>query len=371
LRGVIKKISLLKGLFENQNFMLGIIKSLLTSIKKISKICSGSLCYKIALLIFERWCIVIGIIITIGLGVVLALVLVIWLIGERWKLLRRSTWNSIKAGGLFNFFTLKTLHMYIYLRWSKLYVKTVIHHILPKFAPLLTEKMKKRLVDTYHSKVLTQELAQAVITINRDIPLHDLEQIIPYSMARNLVLNGPLDIAVHECSCRHTRQGPCQPTQVCMIVGRPFVEFVLEHHPGGSRRLTQEEAMDILRAEHERGHIHTAWFKDVCLDRFFVICNCCKCCCGGIEAMVKYGLPTLAPSGYIVEVDEKRCETCGICEEVCPFGAIYVDEKTTFVDWHKCMGCGVCAGQCPNEAISLARDDRKGIPLDVRMLAED
>jgi ferredoxin len=32
------------------------------------------------------------------------------------------------------------------------------------------------------------------------------------------------------------------------------------------------------------------------------------------------------------------------------------------------MGCGVCAGQCPEGAIVLARDARKGAPLDVRAM---
>jgi ferredoxin len=38
------------------------------------------------------------------------------------------------------------------------------------------------------------------------------------------------------------------------------------------------------------------------------------------------------------------------------------------VDLKKCMGCGVCTGQCPAEAISLERDETKGVPLDVRSL---
>ena len=32
------------------------------------------------------------------------------------------------------------------------------------------------------------------------------------------------------------------------------------------------------------------------------------------------------------------------------------------------MGCGVCVSQCPNDALSLTRDERKGIPLDVKAL---
>jgi ferredoxin len=219
----------------------------------------------------------------------------------------------------------------------------------------------------YHGKVLTPDQAEAIITLDHDIPLRDLEQIIPYPMARDLVLKGPPEVAVFQCGCRQIRNNPCQPIQVCMVIGQPFVDFVLEHHPKSSRRLTQTEALELLRAEHERGHLHSAWFKDVLLDRFYAICNCCKCCCGGIEAMVKYGAPTMVSSGYVAKVDEKNCTVCGTCMDACPFGALSLNEVLA-VSWEKCMGCGVCVGQCPSEAISLIRDEKKGIPLDVRML---
>jgi heterodisulfide reductase subunit A-like polyferredoxin len=123
----------------------------------------------------------------------------------------------------------------------------------------------------------------------------------------------------------------------------------------------------LLRAEHERGHVHTAWFKDACLDRFYSICNCCKCCCGGIEAMVKYGSPVIASSGFVAQVDDSACQACGRCATACPFGALSVNGHAQ-VNWDKCMGCGVCEGQCSNAAISLVRDDRKGVPLDLRVL---
>jgi ferredoxin len=215
--------------------------------------------------------------------------------------------------------------------------------------------------------VLTHDQAKSIITLEHDIPLRDLEQVIPYSMARDLVLKGPPDVAVYECGCRHISAHPCQPTQVCMMIGQPFVDFVLEHNPQSSRRISQAEALALLRAEYERGHVHTAWFKDAVLNRFYSICNCCKCCCGGIKAMVKYGNPMVASSGYVAELDEAQCTSCGLCVEACPFGALSMDGSIT-VNWEKCMGCGVCVGQCPSQALSLVRDERKGIPLDVRML---
>lgn len=33
------------------------------------------------------------------------------------------------------------------------------------------------------------------------------------------------------------------------------------------------------------------------------------------------------------------------------------------------MGCGFCVDQCPQQAVALVRDERKGAPLDVRVLA--
>ncbi|MDZ7579704.1 MAG: 4Fe-4S binding protein [Deltaproteobacteria bacterium] len=291
--------------------------------------------------------------------------LILWLYGEHWRPLRLSTWRFMREAGIRRFLDFSALHAYVYGRWIKEYIYLLINHILPRLKP----RGKKWWSDRYHGKVVTQEQAEAIITIDQNIPLRDLEQIIPYPMARDLVLKGPPDVAVIQCGCRQARDNPCKPVQVCMVIGQPFVDFMLEHHPQTSRRLTQVEALELLKAEHKRGHLHSAWFKDAMLDRFYAICNCCKCCCGGIEAMVKYGAPMLAASGYVAQVDETLCEACATCVDTCPFDSIQVN-GLVIVNWETCMGCGVCVGQCPNEAMSLIRDERKGIPLDVRLLSD-
>ena len=305
------------------------------------------------------------IITVIVIGSLLLTALILWLYGEHWRPLRPSTWRFMREAGLRRFLDFRALHAYVYGRWIKEYINLLINHILPRLKP----RGKKWLSDRYHGKVVTQEQAEAIITIDQNIPLRDLEQIIPYPMARDLVLKGPSDVAVIQCGCRQARDNPCKPIQVCMVIGQPFVDFMLEHHPQTSRRLTQVEALELLKAEHKRGHLHSAWFKDAMLDRFYAICNCCKCCCGGIEAMVKYGAPMLAASGYVAKLDETLCEACATCVDTCPFDSIQVN-GLAIVNWETCMGCGVCVGQCPNEAMSLIRDERKGIPLDVRLLAD-
>ena len=86
--------------------------------------------------------------------------------------------------------------------------------------------------------------------------------------------------------------------------------------------------------------------------------------------MTQYGIPMVASSGYVAQVDETLCTGCSTCEEACPFEAIQMNE-TAIVNREVCMGCGVCVGQCPNEAMSLVRDERKGMPLDIRLLAQE
>lgn len=63
------------------------------------------------------------------------------------------------------------------------------------------------------------------------------------------------------------------------------------------------------------------------LNRFYAICNCCKC--GGIDAMVNYGIPMVTSSGYVAQPDTDLCVACGTCEDACPFRAVHVNGTST------------------------------------------
>ena len=60
-------------------------------------------------------------------------------------------------------------------------------------------------------------------------------------------------------------------------------------------------------------------------------------------------------SGKTAFIDKKFCTGCGVCEEVCRFGAI----KNFKVDPISCEGCGFCFHVCPEEAISM-KDNMAG-----------
>jgi Pyruvate/2-oxoacid:ferredoxin oxidoreductase delta subunit len=227
-----------------------------------------------------------------------------------------------------------------------------------------SQTQKITFADTYHGKVLPLEAARQLVMVNEAINLQNLEQIIPYQRARDIILRNPEHIVVMECPCRSARPDPCLPLDVCLIIGEPFASFVIEHHPRRARWITQKQAVDIITAENERGHVHHAFFKDAMFNRFYAICNCCSCCCGAMLAH-RGGTPMLASSGYVTYVDECVCEGCGDCMQFCQFGALSMNGDTAHVDPNLCMGCGVCNDKCNHGALSLYRDEMKGEPLEI------
>ena len=61
-----------------------------------------------------------------------------------------------------------------------------------------------------------------------------------------------------------------------------------------------------------------------------------------------------AGSGLVAGVDAEKCTGCGLCREVCPQGAVSVEE-TARIDAGKCTGCGQCVTECPQDALSLRK----------------
>jgi Pyruvate/2-oxoacid:ferredoxin oxidoreductase delta subunit len=290
----------------------------------------------------------------------------------------QALWKESRTIPGYSFFDF--LHGYVYGRWPYLYIGIGKgeHPLSKYFAPLgsffdrlVTQNRKDEsptdkvsFADTYHGKAIPLETAKRLVLIDEEIRIPDLEQVIPYKRARAIVMKNPDRIVALDCPCRAAKENPCTPIDVCLIVGEPFASFVHEHHPERSRFITRDEAIQILQAEDERGHVHHAFFKDAMLERFYAICNCCACCCGAMQAH-RNGVPMLSSSGYVSQVDEALCIGCADCVDYCQFGALEVADGWNQVNYEKCMGCGVCVEKCPQGALALVRDESKGAPLEI------
>ena len=263
----------------------------------------------------------------------------------------------------------RAVHGYIYYRWTSAYV-AVVRYFLERgwFLGPLRTAAGRHLERTHHAKVIPTSSARRLIEIDQPIEYRHLESVVPFAVARDVVLDSPATITLARCACRSvaedrgTRDSTCGPLETCLYIGDPIATFVAEKQVG-ARRITPDEALAVVEAAAERGDIHTLWFKDAAAGRMYAMCNCCSCCCIGLKSS-RAGFSPLVGSGYVAQVDSELCTACGACEDSCAFDALSLSEsRTVVVDAERCLGCGTCITQCAHGALSLARAESGADPV--------
>jgi Pyruvate/2-oxoacid:ferredoxin oxidoreductase delta subunit len=60
----------------------------------------------------------------------------------------------------------------------------------------------------------------------------------------------------------------------------------------------------------------------------------------------------------IVEIDEEKCDGCGLCVIECAEGALEIrDGKAKIIKEMYCDGLGACIGECPQEALTIVKKE--------------
>lgn len=267
------------------------------------------------------------------------------------------------------------LHNYIYFVYYYSYVKTVRIGLeavkrMTGFRPLAW--IGRAVFDRYHGKVLSAEDTRKIFSLNEDIRLvsEQNKRAIPYKYATKIIFQEPEFIVVMDCPCKRAT-GSCEPLQSCIAVGKDLATFWLDHcrkyHP---RKITQTEALEIIRSFRETGHVTQAFFKVATGGSTGVICNCCPKCCVSLQATriskrIDPNLSMTALSGYSVSLDPDKCTRCGECEKICPVQALSFQGEERFYDRKACLGCELCVERCPAGALRLYVDPEKPCPLDL------
>jgi len=96
----------------------------------------------------------------------------------------------------------------------------------------------------YHGKIVIHEDALKLFTQKEDLNITPPERVLPFKIARDIVLENPGSIAAGTCPCRSVSPNPCLPPgeqDVCLFIGDPWVTFMDEHN-ATYHRISQDEA---------------------------------------------------------------------------------------------------------------------------------
>lgn len=175
------------------------------------------------------------------------------------------------------------------------------------------------------------------------LPIQEFEEILCRSKVRG----------IGKCWCRSTFKNCDRPTDTCIYLS--FGEHLpdLLEREGHIAKISREEARDVIRRAEEAGLVHEL-IRAGGENSYYVICNCCPCCCAGLRGLIEFGNRMVIKSDFHSEVNGE-CVGCGACLKRCHFSARRIEGGKCAVDPEKCFGCGLCATGCRYEGTFLVK----------------
>ena len=211
---------------------------------------------------------------------------------------------------------------------------------------------------TMPSSSLSQKIPKT-IEINEDIKAQ--HEILVFEDVEKYIKEAK-SISVVNCACRTTHAlaglSECEkPMEICIALN--MASDALNSYNLG-KRLTQEEALTLLKVAEDNGLVHT--IINGSSEAAMLICNCCSCHCGVLTGLTKYNNPrAFAKSNFRPAIDQIICKKCEKCIKTCPMNAIWhhwphqndLNDNFIAIKEDRCIGCGLCAHHCPNDAITM------------------
>lgn len=133
---------------------------------------------------------------------------------------------------------------------------------------------------------------------------------------------------VADCSCRTAREAMDEgcghlKEDMCIQMGDAAKYYV---RTGRARKITREEAFEIIKRAEDNGLIHQITNTDG-PGKIHAICNCCSCSCFALRSATMFLNTDMVRSNYVSEIDEENCVACGECVSACPANALQLGQK--------------------------------------------
>lgn len=134
--------------------------------------------------------------------------------------------------------------------------------------------------------------------------------------------------SVSNCSCRTDREVMGEgcghlKEDMCIQMGHAAEYYI---RTGRGRKISREEAFEILKKAEENGLMHEIPNTDGS-GHTHAICNCCGCGCLSMRTAAMFKNVDMIRSNYRAVVDTQKCVACGQCVENCPVNALKLGQK--------------------------------------------
>ncbi|MFX1304374.1 MAG: ATP-binding protein [Promethearchaeota archaeon] len=159
------------------------------------------------------------------------------------------------------------------------------------------------------------------------------------------------------CYCRsvqrkYEKPNCDHPLFSCIHLSSGKSLYEIPHKSYNLKKVPKKEIIELLEECDKRGLVHQLiYFPNP--QFYYLICNCCPCCCVVLNKFLKFGSPQMIKSDFIAKTDLNKCINCGNCETWCYFGGRRIINNKLQFSPARCFGCGICVSKCLNNAISL------------------
>lgn len=240
----------------------------------------------------------------------------------------------------------------------------IISFIFGAFENLILETFRyldtKLNINTFHFAnhyIFRSRWGGKVIPLNVNFDVET--KFLPYQEILALLSRSKVT-GISTCYCRdaqrkHSDTPNCDhPIKTCIHIGFGKSLREIPYKSENLIKVPKSEIKHLLEECDERGLVHQIiFFPNPSF--YYVVCNCCPCCCVVTNKFLKIGSPQMIKSDFIAYTDLTRCNNCGNCVEFCYFGArkLIKNEINFFLE--NCFGCGLCVSKCSEKAITLKK----------------
>ncbi|TFG18587.1 MAG: hypothetical protein EU533_07605 [Promethearchaeota archaeon] len=223
-----------------------------------------------------------------------------------------------------------------------------------KITQMIEKRFKTKTLAALSRYILKNRWGGKVVplnkTINSEVRFLPSQEIIEILSRSNVT-------GISNCYCRETQRrydipNCSHPVNTCIHIGTGKSLYDIPYKSNNLKKVSKQKVIDLLQKCDKEGLVHQLIYYPN-PNFYYVVCNCCPCCCIILRNFLDNGSPQMVESDFIADTDSKKCLNCGKCVEWCYFGGrVYSNNHLEF-NPENCFGCGICVSKCPQKAISL------------------